>query len=166
MNATIRRTLLFAALYTLAACRPTPPGTPSAASAQDLQWAEEGLTGFFGDLAEGRYAHATAFFAGPTQQLAEYNPDVDPQDITALLERYCKVNGGTCLPIKSIARRDAPAADTFVFVVEFLNPDGSTFVRGPCCGSEDMSETRRQWEYTVLVVDGQFRVFKLPPYVP
>jgi hypothetical protein len=59
-------------------------------------------------------------------------------------------------------------ADTYVFDVEFNNPDGSLFVRGPCCGAtETEMPPESQFEYTVTKnAEGKFVVLNTPPYVP
>jgi hypothetical protein len=114
----------------------------------------------------GRYEGAAAVYAGPTALLEAYNPDVNPNNVPLLLERYCTQNGGVCLPIATVLEREAPAADTFVFRVEFALTDGTIFEIGACCGEEDTGQRTREFTYTVLRLDGEFRVFKLPPYVP
>ena len=154
-------------LSLLAACAPTPaPPTATATPIPELARAEGALTGYFAALAEGRFAEAANVYAGPVASLQANNPDVNPADHASLLERYCTQNGGVCLPVGTTLQREAPAQDTFVFVVEFANPDGTTFEIGPCCGEEDTGQRTRDFTYTVLLLDGEYQVFKLPPYVP
>lgn len=154
-------------LSLLAACVPTPAPPPATSTPiPELSQAEGALTGYFAALANGRFAEAANVYAGPVASLQANNPDVSPADLASLLERYCMQNGGVCLPVGKYAQRSAPAKDTFVFVVEFANPDGTTFEIGPCCGEEDTGERTREFTYTVLLLDGEYQVFKLPPYVP
>ncbi len=155
------------ALSLLAACAPTP-AAPTATSTPipELAQAERALTGYFAALANARFAEAATVYAGPVASLRANNPDVNPADHASLLERYCNQNGGVCLPVGKYTQRTAPAQDTFVFGVEFANPDGTTFEIGPCCGEEDTGQRTREFTYTVLLLDGEYQVFKLPPYVP
>ena len=154
-------------LSLLTACAPTPAPPPATSTPiPELAQAEQALTGYFAALANGRFAEAGNIYAGPVASLQANNPDVSPDDHASLLERYCTQNGGVCLPVGKYAQRSAPAQDTFVFVVEFTNPDGTTFEIGPCCGEADTGQRTREFTYTVLLLDGEYQVFKLPPYVP
>jgi hypothetical protein len=154
-------------LCLLAACAPTPAlSAATSTPIPELAQAEDALTGYFAALAEGRFAEAANVYAGPVASLQANNPDVNPADHASLLERYCTQNGGVCLPVGTYVEGEAPARDTFVFVVQFANPDGTTFVIGPCCGEEDTGQRTRDFTYTVLLLEGEYQVFKLPPYVP
>jgi hypothetical protein len=154
-------------LSLLAACAPTPYAPPATSTPiPELAQAERALTGYFAALANGRFVEAANVYAGPVASLRANNPDVNPDDHASLLERYCNQNGGVCLPVGRYTQHSAPAQDTFVFMVEFANPDGTTFEIGPCCGEEDTGQRTREFTYTVLLLDGEYQVFKLPPYVP
>lgn len=151
-----------------AACAPaTPSAAPSSPTPPaELAQAEAVVIGYFAALASGDYANAAEVYAGPTEGLKANNPDVNPDDLPRLLERYCTQNGGVCLPVEAFARREAVTSDTFVFTVQFANPDGTTFEIGPCCGEEDTGRRTREFTYTVLLLDGEFKIFGIPPYVP
>jgi hypothetical protein len=58
--------------------------------------------------------------------------------------------------------------DTYLFQVEFNNPDGSLFVRGPCCGANETEmPSVSQFKFRVnRNADGRFIVMDMPPYVP
>ena len=57
--------------------------------------------------------------------------------------------------------------ETFVFTVEFSNPDGSRFVLGPGCGvSATEMPPVEQFTYRVAHQDGQYRVLDMPVFVP
>ncbi|MGH2628423.1 MAG: hypothetical protein ACRDHY_17430 [Anaerolineales bacterium] len=162
--------IAFAALP-LALAAACSPATPSAISASatppaELSQAEAVLIGYFAALASGDYANAAEVYSGSTESLEANNPDVHADDLPRLLERYCTQNGGVCLPVEAFLRREAPAPDTFVFTVRFANADGTTFEIGPCCGEEDTGQRTREFTYTVLLLEGEYRIFKLPPYVP
>lgn len=155
-------------LALMAACGPASPSPvpPSPTAPAEITQAEAVLIGYFAALAAGDYSNAAEVYAGPTESLEANNPDVNPDDLPRLLERYCTQNGGVCLPVESFLRREAAAADTFVFSVQFANRDGTTFEIGPCCGEEDTGQRTREFTYTVLLLEGEFKVFELPPYLP
>ena len=58
--------------------------------------------------------------------------------------------------------------DEFTFIVEFNNPDGNLFVRGPCCGTTETEQPPvSKFEFAVQkMMDGQFKVMTPPVYVP
>ncbi|HEX9680004.1 MAG TPA: hypothetical protein VGA32_01020 [Anaerolineales bacterium] len=164
----VRLALWAMSLALAAACAPAIPSPtpPSPTEPAELAQAEAVLIGYFAALASGDYANAADVYAGPITMLREYNPDVNPDDVPRLLERYCTQNGGVCLPVESFTRREAVAEDTFIFTVQFANRDATTFEIGPCCGEEDTGQRTRQFNYTVLLLYDGFKIFKLPPYVP
>jgi hypothetical protein len=158
MKNIFRITSLFVFLLALAACA---PGTSN-----ETQQAQETLTNFFVLLHDGKYAEADALYGGSYDGLTAMNPDIDPNDHAALWENGCTLNGYMCLTSKNVISA-TQAGDTFHFVVEFANADGSLFVLGPCCGAtETEMPPVSQFEYTVTKVGEKFFVQGLPPYVP
>ncbi|HET7011731.1 MAG TPA: hypothetical protein VFI11_13225 [Anaerolineales bacterium] len=127
--------------------------------------AEAALRDYFAALHEGRYSEAVALYGGEYDPLEADNPDLEPSDRAGLLERWCRQNGGVCLPVQTIVDV-APAERGFTFVVQFANEDGSTFEIGPCCGEEDTGQRTRDFTYTVIPAGDGFVVLELPPYVP
>lgn len=129
--------------------------------------AKQALTDFFTYLNQSDYAKADLLYAGDYQTMIDWNPDVDPNDHQTLWKNACTMNGLQCLKVRSATLR-AEKANEFVFTVEFSNPDGSLFVRGPCCGAtETEMPSVSQFDYTVLKdAEGQFKVVDLPVYVP
>ncbi len=142
------------------------PGNASQAE-DGAALARAALLKFFGALAEGRYAEAASLYAGSYEELISMNPDVDPGDHAALLQRACTQNGFQCLPVKQIVQEAQSWPDVHTFTVEFENPDGSTFTLNPCCGTEAAPQSR--FDFTVAKMtagDGAYRVQRLPVYVP
>lgn len=135
-------------------------------TAASLDRAEGALRSYFDALHEGRYNEAASLYAGDFVALGTNNPDLDPSDRTGLLERWCKQNGGVCLPLQTVVNRGLSREGEFTFVVEFANDDGSTFEIGPCCGEEDTGARMREFTYTVRSAEGVLTVLELPPYVP
>lgn len=140
----------------------TPEPRPAAT---DLDRARAALQAYFAALHRGNYDEAASLYGGSYEQLSVFNPEIDIDDHAALFEYGCGLL--MCLDIKNIVDEQQLADDTFQFVVEFQNNDGSLFVLGPCCGAteEDMPPMS-QFPYTVKKIDGQFLVQELPVFVP
>jgi len=140
----------------------TPTSLPSAASE-----AQAALIKFFELLNSKRYADANAFYGGDYEQLKIFSSDTNPADHAKLWADACQLAGLQCLKIRT-ATLENLQDDTYIFQVEFSNPDGSRFVQGPCCGSDETDmPSVSQFEYKVIRnADGKFLVMELPPYVP
>lgn len=144
----------------------TPPLTPTSLSSTASE-AHAVLIEFFSLLNAGKYAEADSLYGGTYEGLQNNNPSVDPSDHAKLLANACEINGINCLLVRTAIFKELQG-DTYIFQVEFSNPDGSLFVLGPCCGADE-TETPpvSQFEYHVArPADGTFRVMDLPPYTP
>ena len=144
----------------------TPQLTPTSLPST-IQEAHDVLIDFFTLLNAGKYAEADTFYGGSYETLQDWNPNIDPTDHIKLLEGGCEKNGLQCLEVRSAAFK-LLSGSTYIFQVEFNNPDGSLFVRGPCCGGNETDfPPESQFEYRVASnTDGKFLVMELPPYVP
>jgi hypothetical protein len=144
------------------ASTPTPTSLPSTASE-----ALEVLVHFFDLLNAKQYAEADLLYGGDYEQLLLSNPEADPTDHALLWTAACERAGLQCLKVRT-ATFKILQGDTYVFQVEFSNPDGSLFVLGPCCGADETEMPPvSQFEYRVSrAEDGTFRVLDLPPYTP
>lgn len=141
------------------------PTRNTAASGRER--AQEALADYFASLNRGDYGQAEILYGGSTEILQGNNPDVDPEDILSLLRNACEINGFQCLPVRSIEFLEHTQEGEYLFEVTFFNQEGELFIRGPCCGSTDASETQSVFRYRVVQgKDGDFRVMDLPPYVP
>jgi hypothetical protein len=139
-----------------------PTSLPSTAGeAQDV------LINFLTLLHTKNYAEAAPLYAGEYEQLQVFNNEIDPQDHVALWAWACDHQLLQCLEIRS-AELMHVEGDSYVFQVEFNNPDGSLFVLGPCCGANETEMPPvSQFEFTVSRhADGKFVVMNTPPYVP
>jgi hypothetical protein len=140
--------LIFLAVSSLAAmlavCTPALAGAESA---------RQTLVAFFDHLNKGEYAAADACYSGDYETLTDWNPNINPADHAALWQHGCRINGLQCLMVRSVTLKDH-LDNTYIFSVEFDNPDGSLFVRGPCCGA------------TVALVNGNYKVITMPVLVP
>jgi len=141
---------------------PTQTSLPStAAEAQDV------LVNFLTLLHASNYAEAAPLYGGEYESLQVFNPEIDPEDHAALWTWACDNRLLQCLEVRSVLFRELQG-DAYVFQVEFSNPDGSLFVRGPCCGANETEmPPQSQFEFAVTRnPDGKFRVLNTPPYVP
>jgi hypothetical protein len=122
-----------------------------------LVQAREALEAYFDLLHDRYYAEAVSYYGGDYEVLWEWNPTVDRDDRATLFKNGCEVNGLQCLAIKVIAIEQENSTGEYLFTVEFMADDGSTFVSEPSV---------KQFNYTVKEVDGQFLVQELPVYIP
>ncbi len=143
--------------------------TPSPGT-YNLVIARATLVGFFDALNGGWYDEAATQYGGSYEALIELNPDINPDDHSALLERACTENGFQCLRVRQILRQAQVFPDTYTFSVEFAKPDGNPLEFNACCG-EDLASTRPRsaFEITVMQVPqagNAYRVQGLPVYIP
>ena len=96
-----------------------------------------------------------------------FNPEIDPNDHVALWTWVCDHQLLQCLEVRSSTFQQL-VGDSYIFQVEFNNPDGSLFVLGPCCGANETEMPPvSQFEFTVARnPEGKFVVMNTPPYVP
>jgi hypothetical protein len=72
-----------------------------------------------------------------------------------------------CLPVAAITEVQQSSPDEYLFYIEFLAENGTTFVMGPCCGGSP-AETPAVWQfaYPVKKVDDRWTVMRTPLFVP
>jgi hypothetical protein len=135
---------------------------------EDLKTARQTLLAYFIALNEGRYADAAASFGGNYQVLRDQNPTISPEDLPALFQAACTVNGFLCnLKIKNEVSTAQVTSNEFRFIVELAQPDGSLFTLGPCCGADPKLEPpQTQFEFIVANFNGRFLIKNLPLYTP
>ena len=143
---------------------PLPPPTtlPSTmAEAHDV------LLNFLTLLHTGKYAEAVPLYGGDYEALQVFNPGISPDDNAALWTWACDNRLLQCLEVRSATFKNL-SGDSYVFQVEFSNPDGSLFVLGPCCGANETEMPPiSQFEYTVSRnTEHRYVVMNPPPYVP
>ena len=166
----IKRTLILLSIIFLISCAPqpvataapTPTSTPSTVSE-----AQEVLITFFQLMNSKNYAAGDALYGGSYETMQNWNPDIDPSDHLTLWHKACEQNGLQCLLARTVTFKELQG-DTYVFQVEFSNPNGSLFVLGPCCGANETEMPPvSQFEYKVTRnSNGKFVVLDMPPYVP
>jgi hypothetical protein len=145
--------------------------TPVTESPTDLEHARQTLIDFFSLLSNGKYSEAVERFADDAdtefyETTQRNNVDVDPADHAALMEAAC-THQLRCMEILNVVSSEQISDTEFVFTVEFANPDGTLFVLGPCCGSDETEMPPvSQFEYRVEKVGSEFFVHGSPVYVP
>jgi len=129
--------------------------------------AHDVLIDFLTLLHNKNYAEAAPLYGGGYEALQVFNPEIDPTDHVALWSWVCENKLLQCLEVRSTEFL-YQEGDTYVFQVEFTNPDGSLFVLGPCCGANETEMPPvSQFEFTVTRnTDGKFVAMNTPPYVP
>jgi len=144
-----------------------PTATQASQEPPAEQAAQEALISYFSLLSDGQYSQAVELYAGDYDTLAEWNPDIDPSDHAGLLERGCMMNGLQCLVVHEILATERINEDSYRFTVQFENPGGTPFVRGPCCGAtEEEMPSQSDFVFTVVRQNEGFAVQELPVYVP
>lgn len=157
-------------LIILTACAPKPVSAPQATATSlpsTMAEAHDVLVSFLSLLHTGDYVEATALYGGEYDQLQVFNTEIDPADHVALWAWACDNQLLQCLKVRS-ATFQKLVGDSYVFQVEFNNPDGSLFVLGPCCGANETEMPPiSQFEYTVSRnAEHKYVVMNTPPYVP
>ncbi len=131
-----------------------------------MDLARHTLLTFFTLLHDGRYSEAMLLFGGEYDTMREQNPEIPPEDYTALWQAAC-TRQSPCLLVSRIVEEKIITQNEFEFVVEFVWIDGTLFKLGPCCGATE-AEMPPVWQfsYTVKKIDGLFKVMEGPVYVP
>jgi len=141
------------------ACQAEPTDT--------LDSAQAVMLAFMNDLHDGRYVQAAAHYQPDHDALLiSMNPDLDPDNLPALLQRGCEQNGFMCMLVEEILQIETTSSGTFLFTVAFINANGERFALGPCCGEEDDRLPLEEFEIRVSCSTGECMVLDLPPYVP
>jgi hypothetical protein len=170
MNFPIQRILILLSILFLIGCASQPsdptPAPPTSLPSMATE-AQEALIKFFDLLNAKQYAEADILYGGDYEQLIIFSSDVDPSDHARLWSNACELAGLQCLQVRT-ATFEKLQGDTYIFQVEFSNPDGSLFVLGPCCGANETEMPPvSQFEYKLTRnSNGKFVVMDLPPYVP
>lgn len=162
-------TLLLLACVPQASSTPTLTQTsvPLTSLPSTVGEAQNVLVNFLTLLNTKAYADSVSLYGGDYDQLHVFNPEIDPKDHAALWSWACDNHLLQCLQVRSTTLEKVQG-DSYIFQVQFNNPDGSLFVLGPCCGANatEMPPVS-QFEFTVSRnAEHNYVVMNLPPYVP
>lgn len=129
--------------------------------------AQDVLVNFLTLLHTKKYANAVPLYGGEYEQLRVFNPQIDSANRAALWAWACDNQLLQCLEVRS-ATFEKLTGDSYVFQVEFSQPDGNLFVLGPCCGANETEMPPiSQFEYIVSRnEDHKYVVMNPPPYMP
>ncbi len=141
---------------------------PTVRTFVDSDLARIALVDYLDALHTGDFETAATLYGGSYETLIAYNPDLDPSNHAALLERACTMNGFQCLQAAEIQLDDTKTETLTIFSVTFQNAQGALFELGPCCGADDTdSPPKSEFSFEVSKVDSNhFLVMDLPPYLP
>jgi hypothetical protein len=144
----------------------TPPLSalaPSITAATDEEQARNSLLTFFSDLSAGNYIEAAQLFGG--EKDAFMRAPLPGETTEAYWEYICGYSW--CLPIAQVSHTDQTSEDEYLFYVVFVQPDGTRFEIGACCGG-DPAATPPVWQfaYPVRQVDGEWKVMRAPLFTP
>ena len=150
--------------FLFVSCSPQATTVPTALPSTASE-AQGVLIQFFDLLNARKYAEADLLYGGDYEQLQIFNPE--GTEHVALWSSACEFAGLQCLKVRT-ATFKLLQGDTYVYQVEFSNPDGSRFVLGPCCGANETEMPPiSQFDYRVKrIAGGKFLVMDLPPYTP
>lgn len=142
----------------------------SASQQDESAKATETLVSFFTYLNNQDFEKALTLFelddvANSWEGLETFSLPEDREDKAKVLKNYCKATN-TCLRAKVI-EIEKEADGKYNLVVQFQNADGSTFVRGPCCGAtEEEMPSQDIFEFEVKKINNVFKVMTAPIYIP
>jgi hypothetical protein len=153
--------LLILVTLVLIACMAQQP------AAAETGPAEITLRDFFLALSTRDYETAAALYGGSYDTLHAMNPSNTPDDLAGLWRAGCEVNGLACLPVGRVLEVKPISESETLFVVEFLEKDGSVFILGPCCGAEESAAVPlSSFEFRVRTQNGSSQIMDMPAIIP
>lgn len=90
--------------------------------------------------------------------------DRDFNDKVKMLEAYCEATQ-TCLKAKVLKVQQITNSE-YILTTQFTNKDGSVYAPGPCCGIEEETPPKSEFDFTVKKINGAFKVITAPLYRP
>ena len=113
--------------------------------------AHDVLVNFLTLLHTKKYADAVPLYGGDYDTIEKvFNPlkSTSRRSRLVLWTWACDNHTLQCLEVRSATFKQL-VGDSYIFQVEFSNPDGSLFVLGPCCGANETEMPPiSQFEYT------------------
>lgn len=106
------------------------------------------------ELYGGSYEWLESFLRG-------FLPEIDLADKKGIINNYVKQGIMPRISLNEILEQKEVNEDEYVFVVNFINEDGTPFITREADTIRD-----KEFTYTLKRVDGKFKVMELPPYQP
>ncbi len=139
---------------------------------EEMDPARKFLLDHLDKLSNGKYSEASddlKFTDEPLfkEWLSGPLPGVDLEDKTAILEALCTDERFPCQPVLDVTYGAQTLPDTFLFRVQFSNPDGTPVFWPPC---KDQPKNQRcdfqsEFDYYVQAQpDGSFKILDSVPY--
>jgi WD40 repeat protein len=130
------------------------------------------LLDYLDKLSTGKYSEASNDLKYSDESmisewLSSRLPGVDPLDKTAVLEALCTDERFPCQKLLNVTYEAQTLPDTFLFRVQFANPDETPVVWPPCkeLPKDKYCDFRTEFDYTVQVqLDGSFKILDTFPY--
>ena len=139
------------------------PIQPNETGETEEEIARNTLLAFFSNLNAGEYEQAAALFGG---QMEDFLRDPLPGETDAEYWEYaCAFLW--CLPVAEITEVEKVSGDEFIFHTVFVQPDGTRFEIGACCGG-DPAAFPPVWQFAFPVKNsgGTWRVMRAPLFTP
>jgi WD40 repeat protein len=130
------------------------------------------LLDYLDKLSNGKYTEASDDLKYSDESmisewLSSRLPGIDPLNKTAVLEALCTDERFPCQKLLNVTYEAQTLPDTFLFRVQFANPDGTPVV-WPLCKDlpkDKYCDFRTEYDYTVQVQpDGSFKILDTLPY--
>jgi WD40 repeat protein len=139
---------------------------------QEMAPAREFLIDYLDKLSNGKYLDASNNLKYSddsiiAEWLSGQLPGVKPEDKTAVLETLCTDERFPCQKLLNVTFEAQTLPDTYLFRVQFANPDGTPVVWPPChdLPKDKYCDFRTEFDYTVqMQPDGTFKILDTLPY--
>lgn len=138
---------------------------PSESATTDEEQARNVLLTFFSNLSIQNYSEAAAHFGG---EKIEYAREMMPGETLGEYWKYICSTVLWCLPVVAdITDTEQVSDDEFIFYVVFVQPDGTRFEIGACCGGDPAAfPPVWQFAYPVRKIGGEWKVMRGPVFFP
>jgi|WetSurMetagenome_2_1015567.scaffolds.fasta_scaffold08457_2 WD40 repeat protein len=139
---------------------------------EEMAPARDFLIDYLDKLSNGKYPEASNDLKySDASMIAEWLsgmlPGVKPEDKTAVLETLCTDERFPCQKLLNVTYQAQTLPDTYLFRVQFANPDGTPVVWPPCkdLPKDKYCDFRTEFDYTVqLQPDGAFKILDTLPF--
>lgn len=160
--------LICVLLFSFVGCTSQQSILNNAENLSDDEKAQATLLEFLNNLHDGKYDEAARLYGGSYQPLIDQNPAVDPMNHETLWQSACTMNGMQCLQAIIMGMREEVPSEKYLFLVEFIEQDGTLYKLGPCCGADEPgSPPQSVFLFKVIRIEGgKFTVLDMPTYAP
>ena len=141
--------------------------TSLSSQTEEISQAREFLVSYFDLLSEEKYLSAASYHGSGYEYLQNFCPNYDPETQKSELFACACANALKCLKILHVLEQKSVSSSSYVFTVQFANPDGTLFKKLPCCGAtEETMPTQTDFDYTVEKTGEGYKVTTQLIYIP